>query len=354
MISIVLFSYSCVQAQEFKINGTVTGLEDGTWLYLRIGKPEKTIDSAKLMNGRFTMSGRIDGQSEELILYTNHYTNYVTFWAENKKINMTLKAGQFKKGLIKGSATQDENRQMIAAKEQLARQQDSLTNALKTDTNARKRESMRAQLQYIEEKSRQFDRDYIRAHPASIIAANLLSIYTSTWGRDTTEALYQRMSSEIKKTRQGQEISDYIALNKNIKIGDHFADFEQPDPTGKKIRLSSLKGKYILIDFWASWCGPCRAENPALLETYQAYKDKGFIILGVSLDDNKTYWLNALKQDKLEWENVSDLRGDKNRAALIYGITGIPDNFLIDDKGTIIARNLHGEKLKEKLRELIP
>jgi thiol-disulfide isomerase/thioredoxin len=213
---------------------------------------------------------------------------------------------------------------------------------------------MRAQLQYIEEKSRQFDRDYIRAHPASIIAANLLSIYTSTWGRDTTEALYQRMSSEIKKTRQGQEISDYIALNKNIKIGDHFADFEQPDPTGKKIRLSSLKGKYILIDFWASWCGPCRAENPALLETYQAYKDKGFIILGVSLDDNKTYWLNALKQDKLEWENVSDLRGDKNRAALIYGITGIPDNFLIDDKGTIIARNLHGEKLKEKLRELIP
>jgi len=344
IIAAIIAVFNCiyVHAQVFKINGTVTGLEDGTWLYLRIGKPEKKIDSAKLLNGNFTMSGRVDGKADELILYTNRYTNYVIFWVENKEINMILKAGEFKKGLIKGSATEDENKRMLVAKEQLMKQQDSLTNALKADTK------------YIDEKSRQFDRSYVRAHPGSIISANLLSIYASTWGRDTTSALYMHMSPEIKKTRAGQEVSDYIALNKNVKVGDHFADFEQPDSAGKKIKLSSLKGKYILIDFWASWCGPCRAENPVLVKTYQVYKNKGFVILGVSLDDNKSSWLNALKQDKLGWENVSDLRGDKNRAALIYGIMGIPDNFLINDKGIIIARNLRGEKLEEKLKELMP
>jgi thiol-disulfide isomerase/thioredoxin len=351
---ISLFSYSFVPAQGFKINGTVTGLEDGTWLYLRIAKPEKKIDSAKLKDGSFTMSGRVDGQADELILYTNRYTNYVMFWVENEEINMSLKAGEFKKGLIKGSATEDENKHMIAVKEQLTKRQDSLVKALKADTNADTRKSLQGQLKYTEEQSRQFDRDYVRSHPGSIISANLLSIYASTWGRDTTSALYMHMSPEIKETRQGQEVSDYIALNKNIKVGDHFADFEQQDSAGNKVKLSSLKGKYILIDFWASWCGPCRAENPTLVKTYQAYKNKGFVILGVSLDDNKVNWLSALKQDKLEWANVSDLRGDKNRAALIYGIMGIPDNFLIDDKGIIIARNLRGEKLEEKLKELMP
>jgi thiol-disulfide isomerase/thioredoxin len=351
---IILFSCGCVQAQGFKINGTVTGLQDGTWLYLRIGKPEKKIDSAKLINGSFTMSGRIAGKTDELILYTNSYTNYVIFWVENNQIDMILKAGEFKKGLIKGSATEDENKRMFAAKEQLIKQQDSLAELFKADTNTDTRKRLQVQLKNTEEQSRQFDRDYVRSHRSSVISANLLSIYASTWGRDTTSALYMHMSPEMKETRQGQDVSDYLALNKNVKVGDHFADFEQQDSAGKKVKLSSLKGKYILIDFWASWCGPCRAENPKLVKTYHAYQNKGFVILGVSLDDNKVNWLSALKQDKLEWENVSDLRGDKNRASLIYGIYSIPDNFLIDDKGIIIARNLRGEKLEEKLKELMP
>lgn len=123
---------------------------------------------------------------------------------------------------------------------------------------------------------------------------------------------------------------------------------------GKKVKLSDIKGKYILLDFWAAWCGPCREENPKLVELYKQYHGKGFNILGVSADDNRAAWLAAIKQDGLLWENVSDLRGDKNKAALIYGVDAFPTNYLINQDGIIIAKNVRGKALEDKLKQLFP
>jgi peroxiredoxin len=131
-------------------------------------------------------------------------------------------------------------------------------------------------------------------------------------------------------------------------------DFMQNDTTGKAVKLSDFRGQYVLVDFWASWCKPCRAENPNLLAAYKKFKDKNFTILGVSLDEERSRraWLGAVQKDSLPWTQVSDLQGFKSKAAEMYGVTAIPSNFLIDPSGKIIARNLRGEELEKKLETL--
>lgn len=142
-----------------------------------------------------------------------------------------------------------------------------------------------------------------------------------------------------------------LASQDKTQIGQIAPDFRQQTPKGDTIRLSDFRGKYLLLDFWASWCGPCRGENPNLVKAYDQYKDKGFEILGVSMDNpgQRDAWLEAIEADGLTWAQVSDLRGTKNEAAVLYGITMIPANFLLDPDGKIIAKDLRGQVMTDKL-----
>jgi peroxiredoxin len=196
----------------------------------------------------------------------------------------------------------------------------------------------------------------------AIISSGLMS----TKAQDT---LMQVLPANVKADRLGKAIihipvtrdslakaaaAKQMAEAGKIPVGSKAPDFTQHTPEGKAVSLSSFKGKYVLVDFWASWCAPCRAENPNVVKAYNKYKDKGFTVLGVSLDAEsaRAAWLKAIASDGITWTQISDLKGWKNEAAALYGVSSIPQNFLIDPNGVVIGKNLRGDDLQKKLASI--
>ena len=170
---------------------------------------------------------------------------------------------------------------------------------------------------------------------------------------DTLQKIYSGLAPEIQASYLGKQLKSILDAALLTGVGRPAPEFTQTDTKGKPVALSSYKGQYVLIDFWASWCGPCRAENPNVLKYYREFRKKGFTVLGVSLDENKDKWLTAIRQDGLPWTQVSDLKGWNNEAALQYGVEGIPMNYLLDKNGTIVAKGLRGPELEKQLKELV-
>jgi thiol-disulfide isomerase/thioredoxin len=167
------------------------------------------------------------------------------------------------------------------------------------------------------------------------------------------DSCFQVLSDRLKNTQLGKKLAAQIVSEKKTIPGQKAINIVQKNPSDKLISLASLKGKYVLIDFWASWCGPCREDNPQLLKNYNQYKGKNFEIYAVSLDSEKAPWIQAIAEDKLPWIHVSDLKGGKNSAAADYTVRAIPQNVLVDPSGMIIAKNLDSETLNKKLSSLL-
>lgn len=348
-------SFSDLNRKGFTIAGIVSGFKDSTVLFLDDATgSRKTIDSTYILSGQFRFTGSIKEVAQKVLIRTNNLSDYKFFWIENGAITFKAEKGKFRAATISGSKTQDLENKLYEVIAAIRKDQDSLQTLLSKDSNNLQKTALTTQLDHLYQKEKAAYVQFIRNNPASIISVNLLSIYATTWGKQITSELYDKLTSDVKNTSYGKITAEYISLNQDIRMGEPFVDFTQNNTEGKPVKVSDFKGKYVLLEFWAAWCGPCRKENPELVKTYNEFKDKGFEILGVSLDDQELSWKEAIRMDGLIWTNVSDLRGDKNKAALIYGITGVPDNFLISPEGKIIARNLRGEQLKNKLKELLP
>ncbi|GGI25290.1 peroxiredoxin family protein [Pedobacter mendelii] len=194
---------------------------------------------------------------------------------------------------------------------------------------------------------------FIKAHPNSLVSLTELNYSLSRGIPDlnVVEPLFNSLSAEIKISPEGKNYLEKLGKWKKVDVGSIAPDFAQPDQNGKIVKLSDFKGKYVFIDFWASWCHPCRDENPNVLAQYNLYKDKNLVILSVSLDEIKDNWIKAIKEDKLPWKQLSDLKR-QNEAKVRYSVGSIPENFLVDPDGKIIAKSLRGEELNKKLKEV--
>ncbi len=309
----------------YVIDGTAKGLADKTVLYLEYNDENKTVtDSVLVQDQKFIFRGQLMSKSVYALIRTTNFDNYKFFWLENSNITFEGKKGKFREAAIQGSATQIE--------------QDRLDEKLK---KASKKEQIK------------IEQSFVLENPNSIISAHRLSVYSSTWGKQTTQKLYAIFTNDLKNTSFGKSISKFLSLNTEVKVGDKYVDFKQTDSKGKEVSLSDIEGKVILLEFWGSWCGPCRKINPELVNIYSEFKDLGFEIFGVAAETNKSTWLQAIEKDKLTWTNVTDLKGSKNEASLIYGVSAYPTSFLIDREGIIIAKNLKIKELRKKLGELL-
>lgn len=316
-------SYSQTDTIPFSIDGKTKNIEDGTWLYLIDTAKDVKVDSAVVNNNSFYIKSLAIDLPINAVLHTADYKHYNFLWIDEADITFDSTKESFRDAIVSGKLNE-------------------LQRELRESYKGKSRKDRR-----------DIEKQFIYNHPNSIISANMLSIYKTTFGRGTVIKMFLNFSENNKQSVYGKSIAEYISLNKGeLHIGDKFIDFEMMDHKGTNRKLSDIKSKYILLEFWASWCGPCRKENPNLVSTYKKYNNRGFEIFAVSEDTKKKNWLDAIDKDQLSWIHVSDLN-KSNKASMIYDINGIPDNFLIDQYGTIIAHNLRGDELDKKLSELL-
>lgn len=355
VIAILSISWKQLHKEEdFLLTGEVKGFTDDV-VFLTYGTFNNTkIDSAVVKDGRFTFRGKV-GEPLLGMLFSRNYRLRLDLFIDNDRISITGNMNDLDNIKVAGSPVVNEyevfNKRIMSNRKRVnGLLQEAYNVKHAGDTALAKMLEADGNKYYAYEY--EMRKNYIKEHPASPISARELVMYTNTKTLAECTKFYEALDPKIKASEQGKEAAERITILNKVEVGKTALAFTQNDVNDKPVSLASYKGKYVLLEFWASWCGPCRAENPNLLKQKQLFGGKGFNILGISLDKNKDLWVKAIEKDGLTWTQVSDLKGWNNDIAVMYGIKAVPANFLIDPSGKIIAQDLRGEALNKKLKEI--
>jgi len=356
----------------FTISGDVSKVKDPVVkVYLNYYADGKsTMDSAEVKDGKFSFTGTLadpvmgslrakyqevpGAKSMKAISYNRDIKQV---FLENSKIKMAS-VDSFANATIKGSKSHT----AYVSWTDLTKEETAQSAALNKEYSEYYKKKDQAGMDKIDaafdkltEQKNIKNKQYLKDNPSSPIAMFVLKQYAGyDINADDVEPMFLALPEQLRASPAGKDMTEKLETAKKTGIGKMAMDFTQNDTLGNPVSLSSFRGKYVLIDFWASWCGPCRQENPNVVKAFNAYNSKGFTVLGVSLDQPtaKDKWMKAIHDDKLTWTQVSDLKYWKNDVAVQYGIQAIPQNFLIDPQGKIVGKNLRGEALNKKLASL--
>ncbi|MVN21181.1 TlpA disulfide reductase family protein [Mucilaginibacter arboris] len=352
------------QTGNYDVKGKVGKLEPPAKAYLlRRVNGQNSVDSVALIDGIFEFKGSLAEPTQALLLLDHSGiginnlgpgADVLTMYLENGSI-LINGTDSVKKAKITGSKLNEDNAKLAAAIKPVMDKAVILNNEYQKATEA-DRPKLADKFKELQAEQKSILKKYIQQNPSSFVSMDALRSFGGP-SPDYNEVipLFSSLSPAVQTSENGKNYKVVLDQLKSTSIGSVAPNFTQNDPSGKPVSLSSFKGKYVLIDFWASWCGPCRQENPNVVKVYNQYKNKNFTVLGVSLDrpNGKDAWLQAIKADGLTWNHVSDLKFWDNEVAALYGVHSIPGNFLVDPSGKIIAKDLRGDDLEQTLAKLL-
>lgn len=361
IFTVLVVFVGCESGQQigssYDINAEIRGVEDSVSIYLQVVRDGELapLDTALLTDGKARFQGRLE--SPELVyLQIGETRKLVNFFGENSQIDVSVHVDSLASANVEGSQVNDDLMAFKEAMVPIDERRQALNEAYREasiNEDKERIEEIIAESELIHTDQIDLIKGFLLEKRDSYIAPFIIKNYL------VYELDYQGLDSALHQLDSVvHDSKDYIALSERaatlerVAVGRPAVDFTLNDPRGNPVSLSSLQGNYVLIDFWASWCGPCRRENPNVAALYKDYKDKGFEILGVSLDETHDKWVQAIKDDALTWTHVSDLQGWASEAGKLYGINSIPATVLLDRDGIIIEKNLRGDALRKKLEEV--
>lgn len=342
----------------YTLKGDISNLKDSVLFLAQQGNgmmPQ--MDTIHVINGKFTFKGKTAKPVFAQIITADQRSGFPLF-LEPGTIHISGNADSISVGKISvtGTPDNDDLHQLMGLQQPFIHAMMGLQSAfmqakMSNDSNAIAR--IQSSADSIQNAATVKIQGFIKDHSKSLVSAFALQNMMEDLDDSTLNQLYSGLDTAVQHSVFGEPIGTKLASEKKTAVGQMAPDFTMNDTTGNPVSLSSFRGKYVLVDFWASWCGPCRAENPNVVKAYNEYKGKNFTILGVSLDKSKDAWEKAIKDDHLNWNQVSDLQYWDNAVAKLYGIQAIPANFLIGPDGKIVAKNLRGDALENELARLL-
>lgn len=359
-----LFSFTNPIKSNFTISGVAKGVKDGTMVYLERqdeGKGIVAIDSAKINKGLFTMNG-MSVEPAVNFIQVKGLEGKIAFILDQGDINFTIYKDSIAKSKIGGTSDNDALQQfnVFTQKVQQKMQDFQAENAEKMKTAQANKDQVTIQklmdeFGILQNELVSYTSSFPEKNLTSFLSVLLLDNMFNQPAVDIKKikSIYGSLPAKLQKTKPGISVKAKLDNYKDISIGNAAPDFSGPTPDGKTLSLKQALGKVTIIDFWASWCGPCRKENPNVVALYNDFHDKGLNIIGVSLDKDGAKWKEAIAKDGLTWNHVSNLQFWTDPIAVLYNIKSIPATYILDEKGMIIAMNLRGDELRAKIASLL-